>query len=166
MILGHLAIASIAKRRYWSENFIFLVAASFGPDLIDKTLNLAFGAPGRGVGHSFLIVALLSAAGWLFCQRFNLNKQLFSIGAILWLSHLTTDLIDLEIFFWPLLGPFPIAPSDTLMEKLGNYYLLLLNPAQLSLEVSLMIIALILWIPSPLKSRLRFTGPITGVDGQ
>jgi hypothetical protein len=165
MILGHLAIASIAKRRFWSENFIFLFAASFGPDLIDKTFNLAFGTPGRGVGHSLLTLALLTAAAWLCCQRFNLNKQFIYIGAILWLSHLTTDLLELKIFLWPLLGPFPVGPSCTLMERLGNYYLLHLNPLQLSIEIALIITAVILWIPYLLRSRLRSLGPITGVDG-
>ena len=76
MILGHLAIASIAKRKFLAENFTFLLAASYGPDLVDKTLNLACGAPGRGVGHSLLMFALLTAAAWLFCQRFRINKQL------------------------------------------------------------------------------------------
>ena len=47
MILGHLAIASIAKRKFLAENFIFLLAASYGPDLVDKGLNLACGTPGR-----------------------------------------------------------------------------------------------------------------------
>lgn len=166
MILGHLAIAGIAKRKFSAENFLFLLAASFGPDLIDKSSALAFGAATRSMGHSLLMFALLTAAAWLFCQRFNLNQQLAGIGAILWLSHLTTDLLDLQTFFWPFLGPLPVGPQYTLMERLQNYYLLRLQPVQLSLEISLIIIAVILWAPASLRSRLRSPGPLPGVEGR
>jgi hypothetical protein len=166
MIFGHLAIAGIAKRKFLEENFLFLFAASFGPDLVDKTLNLSCDAPGRGVGHSLLMFALVTAAAWLFCQRFNFNKQLVYIGAVLWLSHLTADLVDLQIFSWPFLGPFPVLPPSTLMERLSNYYLLHNNPVQLSAEISLIIIAMLLWIPASLWSRLRSFGHLTGVDGR
>ena len=166
MIFGHLAIAGIAKRKFLEENFIFLFAASFGPDLVDKTLYVAFDAPGRGVGHSLLMFALVTAAAWLFCRIFKLNKQLVYIGAVLWLSHLTFDLVDLQIFFWPFLGPFPVLPSYTLMERLRNYYLFHNNPVQLSVEFLLIIIALLLWIPHSLWSRVRSLGHLTGVDGR
>ena len=165
MILGHLAIASIARQKFLAENFIFLLAASFGPDLVDKSLGLAFDSASRSVGHSLLMFALLAAAAWLFCQRFNLNKQLVGIGAVLWLSHLTADFLDLKIFFWPFLGPLPDSAPYTLMERLRDYYLLRHNPVQLSLEISLIIIAVILWAPSSLRGRLRSPGPLTGVDG-
>jgi hypothetical protein len=166
MILGHLAIASLAKRKFLAENFIFLCAASFGPDLVDKTLNVAFDAPGRGVGHSLLMFALVTAAAWLFCQRFNLNKQLVYMGAVLWLSHLTADLVDLQIFLWPFLGPFPVLPSCTLMERLQNYYILRHHPVQLSVEILLIMIAMIWWIPYSLKSRHKSFASLTGVDGR
>jgi len=166
MILGHLAIASIAKQKFLAENFIFLFAASFGPDLVDKSLGLAFDAASRSVGHSLLTFALLAAAAWLFCQRFTLNKQLVGIGSVLWLSHLTADLLDLEIFFWPFLGSLQVGPPSTLMERLRDYYLLWHNPVQLSLEISLIIIAVILWAPSSLRGRLRSPGHLTGVDGR
>jgi hypothetical protein len=166
MIFGHLAIAGLAKRKFLEENFIFLFAASFGPDLIDKTLTVAFDASGRGVGHSLLMFALVTAAAWLFCQRFKLNKQLVCIGAVLWLSHLTADLVDLRIFFWPFLGPFPVFPPFTLMERLRNYYLLHNNPVQLLVEILLIIIALLLWIPDSLWSRVRSFGHQIGVDGR
>ena len=166
MILGHLAIASIAKRKFLAENFIFLLAASFGPDLVDKSLGLAFDAASRSVGHSLLMFVLLAAAAWLLRQRFNLNKQLVGIGLILWLSHLTVDLLDLQTFFWPFGGPLPVGPHYTLIEKLRNYYLLGHQPVQLSLEISLIIIAIILWTPALLRSRLRSPGVLTGVGGR
>ncbi len=162
MIFGHLAIAGIAKRKFLAENFIFLFAASFGPDLIDKTLYVAFNAPGRGVGHSFLIFALVTAAAWLICRIFNLNKKLVYIGAVLWLSHLTADLVDLEIFFYPFLGPFPPHPHYTLMERLSNYYFLHDNLGQLSAEMVLIVTAMLLWLPQSLWSRLRSLAHLTG----
>jgi LexA-binding, inner membrane-associated putative hydrolase len=166
MIFGHLAIAGIAKRKFLEENFIFLFAASFGPDLIDKTLYVAFDAPGRGVGHSLLIFALVTAAGWFYCQRFKLNKHLVYIGAVLWLSHLTADLVDLRIFFWPLLGPFPVFPPSTLMERLSSYYLLHNHPVQLAAEITLILIALLLWLPHSFWSRLRSLAHTIGVEGR
>lgn len=166
MILGHLAIASIAKQTFLAENFILLFAASCGPDLIDKSLGIAFDAASRSAGHSILTFALLAAAAGLFCQRFNLNKQLVGIGAVLWLSHLTADLLDLEIFFWPVLGPLPVGPPSTLTERLRDYYLLWRNPVQLSIEISLIIIAVILWAPSSLRGSLRSPGPLTGAEGR
>lgn len=166
MILGHLAIASIAKRKFLAENIIFLCAASFGPDLIDKPLSLACAVPGRWVGHSLLMFALVTAAAWLFCQRFGANKQLIYIGAVLWLSHLTADFVDLKIFLWPLLGPFPVSPPCTLLERFQNYYILRHHPIQLSLEILLIMIAVIWWMPYALRSRLRFFSPLTRVDGR
>jgi membrane-bound metal-dependent hydrolase YbcI (DUF457 family) len=166
MILGHLAIASIAKRKFLAENFIFLCVASYGPDLIDKPLSLAFVVAGRGVGHSLLMFALVTAAAWLFCQRFGANKQLIYIGAVLWLSHLTADLVDLKTFLWPFLGPLPIPPSYSLMESLKNYYILRHHPIQLSVEILLIIIAMIWWMPYSLRSRLKFFSPLTRVDGR
>jgi hypothetical protein len=166
MILGHLAIASLAKRQFLAENFIFLLAASFGPDLIDKSMGVAFEAASRSVGHSLLMFALLAAAAWLLCQRFNLNKQLIGIGLILWLSHLTADLLDFQTLFWPLGGPLPVGPHYTLLEKLRNYYLLGQQPVQLSLEIALMIIAVILWAPAVLRSSPRPPGVLTGVGGR
>jgi hypothetical protein len=155
MILGHLAIAGIAKRKFLTENFTFLLVASFGPDLIDKTLNLAFKAPGRGVGHSFLMFALLAAAAWLFCQRFRVNKQLWYIGVMLWSSHLITDVLAFRILFWPFLGPFPNYPHYTFMERLWNYYVIHKHSLQLLLEISFIIIAITLWVSYSLRRRLR-----------
>jgi hypothetical protein len=155
MILGHLAIASIAKRKFLEENFTFLLAASYGPDLVDKTLNLACGTPSRGLGHSLLMFILFTAAGWLYCQRFRINKQLLYISLILWLSHLITDLLELKIFFWPFSGPLPPYPHYTLMEKLWNFYVIHTHPGQFFLEISFIIIALILWIYYSLRNGVR-----------
>ena len=145
MILGHLAIASIAKRKLLAENFIFLLAASYGPDLVDKTLNLTCGTPGRGVAHSILMLVMLMPVAWLFGKWFRINKQLLYIGLILWSSHLITDLIQLKILLWPFLGPFPDYENFTLMERLFNYYIIYKYPAQLFLEISLIIVAITLW---------------------
>lgn len=153
MILGHLAIAVIARRQFLTENFVFLLAASYGPDLVDKTLNLVWEVPSRGVGHSFLLLVLLTTVGWLPAQRLRITKPILVIAVILWSSHLITDLVDLKIFFWPFLGPFPPYPHYTLLEKLRNYYLLHTHPVQLFLEIALFIIAMTLWIVYALRSR-------------
>jgi hypothetical protein len=158
MILGHLAIAGIAKWKFLTENFTFLLVVSFGPDLVDKTLNLAFGAPGRGVGHSLLMFAPLTVAAWLFCQRFRINTQLLYIGLILWSSHLITDLLELDILLWPFLGTFSDDPDCTLVERLSNYYVIHAHPAQLWLEISFIMIAITLWILYSFRSRLRPAG--------
>jgi hypothetical protein len=155
MILGHLAIAGIAKRKFLAENSLFLLGASYGPDLVDKTLNLAFGAPGRGAGHSLVLFVLLAAAGWWFCQRSKITKQVFSLGIILWLSHLTTDLIELKTVLWPFFGRLPSAPSFTFLERLRNYYILHMYPVQLGLEILFLSIAMILWITYLVRRRLR-----------
>jgi len=157
MILGHFAIASIAKRKFLAENFAFLLAASYGPDLVDKALNLAYGAPGRGVGHSLLMLALLTAVGWLYCQWVRINKQLLYIGLILWSSHLITDLLELKIFLWPFLGYLPPEPHYALMERLWNYYVIQTSHGQLFLEIAFIIIAMILWGFYALRSRIRST---------
>ena len=52
------------------------------------------------------------------------------------------------------------------MEKVQNYYILRHHPVQLSLEILLIIIAVIWWIPYSLRSRLKFFSPLTGVDGR
>jgi len=52
------------------------------------------------------------------------------------------------------------------MERLQNYYILLQNPVQLSLEILLIIIAMIWWMPYSLRSRLKFFNPLTKVDGR
>ena len=166
MILGHLAIAGIAKRKFLAENFIFLFAASFGPDLVDKPLYVAFNAPGRGVGHSLVMFVVVTVIAWLFCQQFKLHKQLVYVGTVLWLSHLAADLVDLRIFFWPFLGPFPVLPSATLMERLSSYYLLHNYPVQLSVEISLIIIALLLWMPNSVWSRVRAFGYLLGANNR
>lgn len=155
MILGHLAIASIAKRKFLAENFAFLLVVSYGPDLVDKTLNLACNVPTRGAGHSLLIFVLLIAAALLLCQRFRINTQLLYIGVILWSSHLITDLVEPEIFLWPFLGHLPVNHHHTLMEILRNYYLIRVYPVQFFLEISLIMIAMLLWIFYALRSRLR-----------
>jgi hypothetical protein len=166
MIVGHLAIASIAKRKFLAENFIFLVVASYGPDLVDKPASLVFQVSGRGAGHSLLLFALLAAAAWLYCQRFKVNKQLVWIGSVLWLSHLTVDVVDLKIFLWPFFGPFPVYPPYPYLQRLRDYYLLLHHPVQLAAEISLIIIAMALWSPYSLRTRLRFLAPLIRVDSR
>jgi hypothetical protein len=166
MILGHFAIAGITKRKFLSENFLFLWVASYGPDLIDKPASLVFNISGRGVGHSLLFFALLAVVTWCFCKRFNLNTQLVQIGGFLWLSHLAADFIDVQTFFWPMLGPFPDYPPSTLMERIIHYYILRDQVVQLSIEFSLIIIALILWLTYFSRQRIKSLDPLTGVRGQ
>jgi hypothetical protein len=164
MILGHLAVASIAKRRFLEENFLFLSVASYGPDLIDKPPWLALGAASKSLGHSLLIFALIAVLAWCFRKQLNLNKQRFQIGAALWLSHLATDLVELKVLFWPFLGPCPEHPYFTLMDKLRNYYLHHQSAVQLSIEISFISIALVLWIPYYLRNRPKSPATLMGVE--
>jgi hypothetical protein len=164
MILGHLAAASIAKRRFPEVNFLFLVLASYGPDLIDKPAWLALDTASKSLGHSLLVLALIAVPPWFFRKRLKLNKQLFQIGAALWLSHLATDLVELKVLLWPFLGPCPEHPYFTLIEKLRNYYIHHQFAVQLSIEISFIIIAMILWIPSYLRNRPKSPATLMGVE--
>jgi hypothetical protein len=147
MVLGHLAIAGIVRRTFWQENFLFLFVASYGPDLIDKSLYFIFGYPSKGLGHSLLMFFLITTLAWFLRKRVNLNKTLLQIGVVLWASHLVADILYLQILFWPLLGPPPFEPSYSILERLWHYYILHDNVLQLSGEIFLILILLILWLP-------------------
>jgi hypothetical protein len=155
MIFGHLAFAGIAKRKFLAENFIFLAMASYGPDLLDKPASVVFGTPMRGLGHALLVFALLTWVAWFTCQRLKIPKRVLYIGAVLWLSHLATDLVDLEVLFWPFLGPFPPCDHYTLVEELRNYYILFHYPALVFLDLLSIAIALTLWIDYFLRNRSK-----------
>jgi hypothetical protein len=164
MILGHLAVAGIAKRRFLEANFLFLVLASYGPDLIDKPAWLALNAASKSLGHSLLVLALIAAPAWCFRKQLHLNKQLFQVGVALWLSHLATDLVELKVLLWPFLGPSPEHPYFTFMERLRNYYLHHQSAVQLSIEISFIIIALVWWIPYFLRNRPKSPATLIEVE--
>jgi membrane-bound metal-dependent hydrolase YbcI (DUF457 family) len=146
MIIGHLALAGIAKRRFMTENFIFLVIASYGPDLIDKTASMISSLPSRGFGHSLLCFIIVAGVAWFFCQKFRISKVVFYTCVVLWLSHLATDLVEPEILFWPLLGPLPLSQPWTLAEKLSNFYIYHLDLAQFIIDITSILIASVLWL--------------------
>ncbi|MGA8833838.1 MAG: metal-dependent hydrolase, partial [Desulfomonilaceae bacterium] len=106
MILGHLAIAGIAKlTRFRRESLLFLSLASLGPDLVDKTANMLFGMPGRGMSHSLIFfVGVIFICG-LIWRSFKLNTDTLTAGVLMWGSHLVGDFVQLQVLFWPFLSP-------------------------------------------------------------
>lgn len=145
MIFGHLAVAAIAKRIFLRESFIFLLVASYGPDIIDKTAQVLFGFPRRGVGHSLLGWMAVTGIAWLLCRRFDNSMHLLYLGSALWLLHLAGDLPE-PVLFWPWVGPLPETPYYSLIEKLHLFYILRGYPFQFYLEVSCLVLATTIWI--------------------
>jgi len=122
MVLGHLAVADLARRTVFRDgNFIFMAAAAYGPDLLDKTAR-AFGGFGRGPGHSLLVFCLLAGLAWPFCRGSAARRRLFLIGAALWLSHLACDWPVPEVLFWPFLGSLPGNNPASMPETVVMFY--------------------------------------------
>jgi len=104
VILGHGALAVLARDLNTGAPWWLLFAASFGPDLLDKPLAIAFDLTDRGVGHSFLSlagVALLLLLVWRFGL---LPGRQAALALALWVLHLITDFPTAMTFWWPLYG--------------------------------------------------------------
>jgi hypothetical protein len=153
MIFGHLAVAGLAKRRFLRESFIFLVLASFGPDMLDKTAQALFSFPSRGVGHSLLVWVMITGSAWFLCRRFNYTMRLLYVGSALWLFHLATDLVEPRVLLWPWLGPLPESPSYSLIEKLYMFYILRSHQIQFYLDISIIVLATAFWVLYAIRKR-------------
>ena len=92
----YLAIASIAKRKLLAENYSAFSVAAYGPDLVDKTLNLTYRNSGAGCGSFYFDVGHANDRGCL-ANGLELTNNFSYIGLILWSSHLITDLVQLKI---------------------------------------------------------------------
>jgi hypothetical protein len=155
MIFGHLAVAALAKRRLLGESFLFLMLASFGPDLLDKTAQALLGFPSRGLGHSLLVWVAITGSAWCFCRRFNYTLRLLYLGSALWLIHLATDLVEPKVLLWPWLGPLPESPSYSLIEKLYLFYILRSHQIQFYLDVSFIVFATAFWVLYAIRKRMK-----------
>ncbi len=136
MILGHFAVPSIAKQTFLqNEHWGLLLVASLMPDLLDKPASIFFGLPGRGMGHSLVLLAAVAGLAYLLTVGFKRNTNFLLPGIAMWLSHLGGDLVKPEVLFWPFLGrPEPTPPFD-FWEKIYQFYVLRLHPEQFWLEV-------------------------------
>ncbi len=136
MILGHLAIAGLAKLTYFrQENLAMMIFASYGPDILDKPASLLFGLPGRGASHSllaFTILVIVLGAYWL---RINYRPRLFAAATSLWASHLASDFLEWQILLWPFAGSLHLRPKFQVADKLFAYYVKLQYPYQLAVEL-------------------------------
>ncbi len=143
MIVGHLALASIAKRTLFkTANYPFLILASYAPDLVDKTGSILLGYPGRNFGHSLLVFACVFCMGWLLCKAFHLRQDVVLAGAVLWMSHLVGDFVRPTVLLWPFLSPITGEPFH-LGGALYRMYVEFRWPGQLALEICVVTLALL-----------------------
>jgi membrane-bound metal-dependent hydrolase YbcI (DUF457 family) len=154
MIVGHLAIAHLAKQTVFQKhNFAFLVTASLAPDIVDKPASILFGYSGRGIGHSLLVFAFAAALAWLLAPKLKVRKDLILAGMVMWLSHLVGDFLEWHILLWPFLDGQPKhRPKFNLWDKLYDFYVSRLYPEQLWFEIvcitaTLMVVAIQVLLP-------------------
>ena len=136
MILGHFAIAGIAKStRFHGESLFFLTLASLGPDLVDKSGYMFFGMPGRGISHSLIFFAGVTSICWIIWRLFKLKPDTLTAGVLMWGSHLIGDFVQLQVLFWPFLGPLEHGQKFYVTEKVRLFYIDQLYPDQFWLEM-------------------------------
>jgi len=148
MILGHVAVAAIAKETFFAErNFSFLLLASFIPDIIDKTGYMLLGLPGRGMGHSLLVFVLGTITVLIVAPRFRLPRGLVSAGLLMWFVHLAGDFPQWDVLLWPLYpGTSEPYPKFNFFEKLHRFYVARLWPEQFWLEMVCIAVAVAIFI--------------------
>jgi hypothetical protein len=162
MILGHWAVASLARRTVFpGANYAFIVAAAYGPDLLDKSAKILFGANGRGPAHSLLAFVVIFGAAWLYCRKTRARRRTFAVGASMWLAHLACDTPLPSVLFWPLLGPPPPSVRPTL-EVIHDFYAGLYNVPVLIAELLLVAAAVGWWAYDRTrpKARLQDIAPL------
>jgi membrane-bound metal-dependent hydrolase YbcI (DUF457 family) len=159
MILGHFAVAGIAKQtRFKNENLIFLTLAAIGPDLFDKPANILFGMPGRGMSHSLTMFAVLIAISWVVLTVYKQDSRLLVAGMVMWGSHLLGDFLQFQILLWPFLGSLEPGPKFNLLEKLRFFYIDQLYPEQFWSEILCVSALLSIFLFRLFISRTR--GPV------
>ena len=138
MIIGHLTAtyalsAPLGKRYPVLNNIGPLILGAYLPDLLDKPLNILLGLPGRGFGHSAILLALVF---YLLIRALPARRRLLiplAAGAFL---HLAQDLALPETVLWPLMGSWHQAETITLANNVWGYYFNFDHPGQLALEVA------------------------------
>jgi tRNA (adenine37-N6)-methyltransferase len=159
MILGHFAVPSIAKQTYFqNEHWGLLLLASLMPDLLDKPASIFFGLPGRGMGHSLVLLVVVAAFAYVLPAGLKRNTDFVLPGVVMWLSHLAGDLVKPEILFWPFLGAPEPTPPFHFWEKIHQFYVIRLHPEQFWLEAFCLAIALSLWVFRSLVPKLSPVG--------
>jgi membrane-bound metal-dependent hydrolase YbcI (DUF457 family) len=158
MILGHFAVASIAKQTYFHrETWAFLALASVFPDILDKPANILLGLPGRGAGHSLVVLTAVTLLVWILSPKLKSSPILLVAGTIMWVSHLAGDFVKLEVLLWPFLGPLEPTPPFDIWEKVHQFYVVRASPEQFWLEAICVTAALGLW-------AVRFFAPRSAKD--
>lgn len=147
MIIGHLALASVAKQTLFrKENGLLLVVSSIMPDLLDKPASMFLGLPGRGAGHSLIVLAISVAAVWFACTRLRLGSNFLLPAVVMWLCHIAGDFVQPEVLFWPFLGHLSPGPHFDFAEKIHEFYFVQMYPEQFWLEIAIVFAALGLWV--------------------
>jgi hypothetical protein len=147
MIVGHAALAYVAKRRYFeAPAFRVLLIASYFPDLLDKPASFFFGASGRGFGHSILCFIIALCCMQLVVSLGKMDKSVMKACALLWISHLLTDFTELNTLFWPVLGDFAARPSFDFVAVINKMYVDFGTPHQLIAEVFFVALAGWYWL--------------------
>jgi hypothetical protein len=155
MILGHVALAGVAKQTCSvRESFLFLTAAALSPDFLDKPLSMFFSLPGRGAGHSLTVFAAVAATAWVLAPRLKVARSAVISGMALWLTHLAGDLVAWKVLFWPFLGPLDPTTQFHFWEKVYQFYVARLYPEQFWLDVGCVFAAVCLQAFVWAKSRL------------
>jgi hypothetical protein len=163
MIVGHLAFAYIGKRTFFkTENYPLLIAASYGPDMVDKTLSVLLGFAGRNFGHSLALLVALAATAWVLSLSLKRDTRWLTACAVMWLAHLGGDFVRPVILFWPFLGSFTGDPF-AFAGVFHRMYIEIRFPDQLALEICLVAIALCLVAEVP--RRLRSLAVVRALTG-
>lgn len=156
MIIGHLAVAGIAKKTWFeSESLLLMSLAALGPDLIDKPAHLIFGFPGRGVSHSLAFFLVLILLALLSRSLIGYSKKTMIAGLSMWGTHLVGDFLEFHILLWPFGGQAAPGSRFNLMEKFWQFYIERYYFAQFWLEVTSIVILAALLLSTALTYRAR-----------
>ena len=147
MIIGHWSCAVIAHQTAFKrEHFAVLVAASFFPDIVDKTANAVLAAPGRGIGHSLLFFVGTMALARAIMPEIGMHRGTLFPVAVLWTTHLIGDLVAPKVLFWPFLGPLDPVERFGFLMSAYNLYVARIWPGMLALDLLCTSVAVALWV--------------------
>lgn len=128
MIFGHFTTSyvmfSFLRPNYTSRELMGGVLCAYLPDIIDKSLYfLALVPYSRSIGHNIMIPLSLAALSYSFKKKSSF-KRIFEIISLGFIFHQFQDCMDPAMWFWPLLGPYPIEEQRnyTLGQSLYQYY--------------------------------------------
>lgn len=124
MLFGHAALASIAGRTVFGRvGPLFLLAAAYGPDFVDKPLKFFFHVPGHGMGHTGAFLAALCLGAWLARKRFGRFAPAVAAALALWAAHLLCDWVAPEVLLWPLFGAaLPNPHPEPTLDLASSFY--------------------------------------------